>query len=518
MFTRPRRTGRAYFMLFALALLVVLSLGNPPAQSNAALVDTRLGSTPGPDARADETWGGGTRDVPPEPGSKNETTQIAHDPDGVTTSGPAAPGTKNYDGVATVEVVPPATGTGWKFIACGAVSDGGWTTTSSAFETIRSCTLNLPEDGFVYLNASTSVGLANSAFEARFNLSIDTTAGNNATDRWVNIYPDSRDGTDKSAELTLLAPVTAGPHTFYFLGTRYNGTGTVQLYDPSLSVLYFPNSSGDVLSCGVTLNNLWTTDQITFQQIRACSLTLPQSGYAFISATASASLVSGGAAYEGHFRVGVDTVSGSANSDRWVNVYPDSDNGTDEAVATSLLTPVSAGDHTFYFSGRRFKGTGTLQLLDPSLNVLYFPASSVTAKVCGAPVLSAWTNNTTSYTIIGSCTLNVPGSGFAFMEATASAGQSASGAGNEWEGQFRLGVDNPNGSSFFDRWVNTYTDTADGTDRALANSGVVNISAGTHTFYFVGRRYDGSGTLLLYSPSLTVLVPGAKLFLPLVTR
>ncbi|HEU5102519.1 MAG TPA: hypothetical protein VFU22_26025 [Roseiflexaceae bacterium] len=99
-------------------------------------------------------------------------------------------------------------------LQCGAASGGGWTTTSSTFVTIKSCTLTVPEDGVVYISATASVALKDAAFEARFNLSIDNPNGNNATDRLVDVYTDTGgDGTDKSVADTLLAPVSAGAHT-----------------------------------------------------------------------------------------------------------------------------------------------------------------------------------------------------------------------------------------------------------------------------------------------------------------
>jgi hypothetical protein len=512
--TTPNRIASLTIML-----LIVSFWGNIPASSTTAFADTQIGPKPGSSHLPAQSSRGTTTLTPPPPGTKNATAPIAHDPYGITRSGTATPGTKNYSDELSAAVAAEATGSpsGWRFNACGAILDGGWTTTSSAFEVIRSCTMTFPENGFVYLKGSSSVGWASADVEVRLNLAIDSASGNPATDRWINVYSDSSDGTDKNADVTLLAPVSAGAHTFYFLGSRYGGTGTVQLYDPALSVLYFPSSSADVLACGVANNSVWTTTETSFQEIRSCALTVPQSGFVYINGTSSAGLGPNGA-YEARFRLGIDTVTGTASSDRWVNVTTDSSDGTDEPVSTSLLTSVSAGAHTFYFLGSRYSGTGTVQLYDPALSVLYFPAPNVTAKVCGAGGSDSWTNDTTTYSIIRSCTLNVPDRGFAFMDATASAGLNASSAGNDWEGQFRLGVDNDTGSSLFDRWVNTYTDTGDGTDRAVVNSGLVNISKGVHTFYFVGRRYGGAGTLRLYSPSLTVIVPGATHYFPMIAR
>lgn len=516
----PRLLKRTAVIMM-LALLLTPALSSQSAVTTAAEPQAIAAGKDDPQTTAPSV-GGTTSASIPQPGTKNGTPAPAHDPHGVTTSGPAAPGSKNYEPTTGAAAAEPdssaaATGrsTGWLFQSCGSIQDGGWTTTSTSFETIRSCTLTLPEAGFVYVAGSASVGVgAGGNYEARLNLNIDSQGGNAATDRWINAYTDGGDGTDKSSQVSMLAPVSAGAHTFYFLGARYNGTGTVQLYDPSLSVLYFPSSSADVLACGVVGNTVWNTTETSFQAIRSCDLTVPQSGFVYLSGNASVGLASGGTAYEGRFRLGVDAVTGAANTDRWVNVTTDSGDGTDENVATSLLTSVGAGAHTFYFSGLRYAGTGTVQVYDPSLSVLYFPAPNVTAKVCGAGGSDAWTNNTNTYSIIRSCTLNVPRNGFAFIDASASAGLNAVTAGNEWEGQFRVGVDNDTGTSLSDRWLNVYTDSGDGTDRSVSNTLLTNISAGVHTFYYVGRRYAGPGTLRLYSPSLTVIVPGDTGFIP----
>jgi hypothetical protein len=527
------RMRRTTTIVFVLGLILLITIGiapaPPPALSAAASTGCQPGSEggPKPPARADTAKlcppdpasksrtpiGAGTSLTTPAPGSKNAVAPVAFDPHGVTRSGASARGSKDDDRTRT-NVAPLAPTIAWVASAggalntCGAASASTWTTTSAAFQVISSCTLTLPEAGVVYLNASASVGLSNTPFEARFSLDIDSTSGNGVTDRWVNVYTDSGDGTDKSTAVTLLASLNAGAHTFYFLGSRYAGTGTVQLYDPALSVLYFPSSAAEIKTCGDASNLTWTTTQTTFQQIRACSLDLLADGFVYISGTASVGLSN--TDFEGRFRVGVDTVGGTASSDRWVNVYTDSGDGTDELLATSLLTSVISGTHTFYFSGTRYSGTGTVQIYDPVLSVIYFPATSVTVLSCGAAGSDSWTNATTSYTTIRSCSLDVPEPSFAFIDANASAGLNASGAGNEWEGQFRLGVDSTTGSSAFDRWVNVYTDSGDGTDRVVADSGIVNVITGTHTFSFVGRRYAGSGTLRLYSPALTVLVPNGQ--------
>lgn len=514
-----RRVG---IFLSLLALLAALaSLSGPtttiraesesPVECKPALVGTTASASCQPGAI------GTTANHQPLPGSKNATKPPAHDLAGVTHRGIDAAGPKGAALMSPAEASPAAVTSpaGWRYITCSAGGGGGWTTTSTSWQMIRSCTLNAPEAGFVYVDATASVGLSIDVtpYEARFALNIDNPVGNTTTDRWVNIYTDSGDGTDKSVADTMIQPVSAGPHTIYFLVTRYGGTGTVQIYRPTLAVLYFPSSATDVQSCSVTGNIDWNTTSSSFDTVRSCTLEVPQNGFVYVSGTSSVGLAD--TPFEGRFRVGIDAATGSASSDRWINVYTDSGDGTDESVATSLVSTIAAGAHTFYFAAARYGGTGTVRLYDPSLSVLYFPTPNVTVKTCSASGSDLWTNNTSDFTIVRSCTIDAPRAGFAFLDANASGGLNATGAGNEWEGQFSFAIDNTTISMpDFDRWINVYNDAGDGTDHALALSGVANIRAGTHTFYFLGKRYGGTGTLRLYSPSLTVLIPGGVTFLP----
>jgi len=454
----------------------------------------------------------------PAPGSKNAVQPPAFDPGGVTLLDRAGAGTKNAAEVHQA-AAPQIAGDSGSFMACGATGNANWTTTSTAWQVIRSCTATFPEAGVVFINATAGVALQDTAYEGRFGLSIDNAAaGIQSTSRWVNIYPDGGDGTDKSVAASLLIPVSAGTHTFYFLGTRYAGSGTVLAYDPALSVAYFPASATPVKTCGVSSSAVFTTTSNTFAAVQTCSLNVPGPGWVYVNATASAGLPYGGGPYEVRYHVAVDDNSLNTGwPDHWTNVYTDTGDGTDEALASSMLTHIVTGTHTFYFGAARYAGSGTVQLYDPALSVLYFPANSVVAKTCGSFEGSGdWQNSTNSYTTVRACMLEVPSRGFAIVDANASAGLTY--GSSNWEGLFRWGVDDANGSDSFDRWADVYTDSGDGTDRVVAASGLIDVSAGPHTFYFVGRRYSGSGTVELIRPSLTVLVPTGRVFLPLVLK
>ena len=409
-------------------------------------------------------------------------------------------------------------------LMCNAAEGGDWTTTSAAFEVIRQCTLTIPEAGSVYLSASAWVGLPNSgsAYKADFRLGLDdSTTGDDRTDRRVSIEPDSGgDGQDKSTMVSLLAPITSGQHTFYFLGARDMVSGTVLLHAPSLSVLYFPAASAEIMSCGAAANDTQTITN-TLQEIRSCPLTLPESGSVYLTASAGAGLASGGSAYLGDFQLGVDDVAGTLDSLRLVDIYPDGGSGSGEVVAAALFVPtIVTGTHTFYFSGMLdlISAPGPMQVQDASLSVLFFPASNTTLKLCGVSDYQYWSSVDNYFTNIRSCNFSVPNRSLAFVEASAWADMYAPGTTNEWEGNFRLGLDDVNGSASTDRQLNVYD--GQGYEHVLADSGVFTLMPGDHTFYLAGRRTAGSGRAESLAASLFVLnVPGPKMvYLPLILK
>jgi len=455
----------------------------------------------------------------PEPGSKNYDVGIAVDDSvGTTHATPPDPGSKNYESNAQAVPAPGITAAelaaSGSLITCGASGNLNWTTTSSSFEVIRQCTLSVPQNGWVFISADSSVARTDGEYEAQFRIGIDSTIGDADIDRWVNVYNDSGDGTDKSVALSVLKQVTAGSHTFYLLGRRYSGTGTVLLYDPTLTVIFVPATDSELLTCGASGNLSWTMTSSSFEVIRQCTLSVPQEGWVFISADSSAAQQDD--EYEAQFRIGIDSTIGDVDIDRWVNVYNDSGDGTDESVALSALRQVTAGTHTFYFLGNRYSGAGTALLYDPTLTVVYIPSPSSTALTCGVADDSDWMTTSSSFEVIRQCTLSVPQEGWAFISADSSPAR----MDGEYEAQFRIGIDDSTiGDVDIDRWVNVYNDSGDGTDKSVALSVLKQVTAGTHTFYFLGRRYSGAGTVFAYDPSLSVIVPGgARIYLPWIMK
>jgi hypothetical protein len=390
-------------------------------------------------------------------------------------------------------------------VACGASGGDDWITTSSTFTVVRQCTLAVPYDGWVFISADSSLGRLDGAYEAQFRIGIDGTAGDAALDRWVNVYDDAGDGTDKVVALSTLKPVTAGVHTFYLLGRRiYTDTvytGTVVAYNPSLSVVSMPSAGSTMLACGSSGDVDWKTTSSSFEAIRQCTLTVPADGWVFLSASGSLGWEDG--EYEAAFSVDIDNTSGDPDLERRVNVYDDVGDGTDESVALSALKPVAAGTHTFYMLGRALTDTGTVLVFDPTLTVIYVPPTATTPLSCGASGGADWETTSGSFEVIRQCTLTVPYDRWVYLSADGTLGN----VDGEYEANFRIGVDSTGGDPDVDRWVNVYDDVGDGTDRSVALSMLKPVTAGTHTFFLLGRRQDGTSTVLVRDPTLTALLP-----------
>lgn len=450
----------------------------------------------------------------PAPTTKNGARQaVAPAPDDRAT--PLVPEAKNAppaSGLSPIGLLAESAGNHGPLLSCSAVGNSSWTTNATSFVVMRQCTLTVPESGRAFIALSGSLGYSNGPYEGQFRIGIDSTTGDSGIDRWVNVYSDAGDGTDKSLALTTLQPVTAGAHTFYALARRYSGTGTVLVYDSTLSVVYIPDSGSDVVQCGRSGNLNWTTTSSTYGILRQCTLNLPRPGWVFV--TGDASLGRQDNEYEANFRLGIDTTSGSPDMDRWVNVYNDAGDGSDEVMAASMLKPIGGGAHTFYLLGRRYSGSGTVLAYDPTLNIIYVPDVSPDAVSCGVTGNFSWRTTSSTFLVIHRCTISVPQAGWALIMADGSVGQWDS----AYEGHFRIGIDSTGGDYNIDRWVNVESDSFDGTDRALALSAIRPIDAGEHDIYLLGRRYAGSGTVLVYDPTLSIIAPGAALYLPATVR
>lgn len=233
---------------------------------------------------------------------------------------------------------------------CSARIDA-WSTSSQTFQTINTCTLTLPTTGTVYLSAGASAGLwpynGGQPFEAQFRIAVD---GENLarTDRRVNVYTDSGDGTDENVATQAVVTLGPGDHTVSFVGALSSGAGPVQLYRPSITAIYAPLDS-DIQMCGSPELASWQPPGAgQFQPISSCTLTLPITGTVYLSASASVGLAPGGQPFEAAFGVYVDD---AFKNFAYMNVYTDSGNGTDKIATVQIPVTLGPGAHTFYLKG-----------------------------------------------------------------------------------------------------------------------------------------------------------------------
>jgi hypothetical protein len=272
---------------------------------------------------------------------------------------------KVYDPTLSVVFVPS---TDTQLMACGDSGNANWTTASATFDIVRQCSLTVPGPGWVFLSADGTVARDDGEYEGSFGIDIDNTAGDPNIDRWINVYDDSGDGTDRSVALSAIRAISTGLHTFYFLGKRYSGSADVLVYDPTLTALYVPSTPGSPVLCEASGNLNWTTTSSSFEVIRQCALEMPESGSVLISADACVARQNG--EYEGNFRIGIDSTDGDPNIDRWVDVYNDTGDGSDTTLALSVLRHLEPGPHTIYLLGRRQSGTAEVLAYDPTLSVI----------------------------------------------------------------------------------------------------------------------------------------------------
>jgi hypothetical protein len=377
-----------------------------------------------------------------------------------------------------------------------------WAASSSMFQTISSCTLVVPTDGKAYINASASLGLTvgGQMYEGRFRLAVD---GINLTqiDRWVNVYPDNSDGSDVSLAMSTIETIGPGTHTFTLVGALWNGPGPILLYRPALSVLFFPSSTKNLLCTATTIDG-WSTTSMTFRAIRSCTLNLPTRGTVYIDANATVSLAGAGESYEGSFRIGLDG-NYLAQTERRVNIYTDSGDGSDATLATSTTQTLEAGRHSFSFVAKLYGGTGPLQVYRPSLSVIFSPEGSL-APIKSSPALDNWFSSSYDFMPVTTVTLNLSCPATVLVQANASVGLATFGP-EPYEAHFQIKVD---GVGFIesDRWLNIYTDDGDGTDKSLATTLVRSLQPGFHTFELDARLYSGAGPVQLYDPVVAVVV------------
>jgi len=262
--------------------------------------------------------------------------------------------------------------------------------------------------------------------------------------------------------------------------------------------------------CFIQASLNWYTTSGTFENVRSCNLGLTTAGRVLLIATSSVARSDG--EYEAEFALGYDDVA-IDNSVRWINVYNDTGDGTDETMQTSAIIPVTAGTHSFQLKALRYTGTGTVLLYDPSFLAIFIPDNSRDAQACSIMPGPFWTTTSPTFVNVVNCPQPALSTGPVFMIADGSLGYDTADA----EADFELGFDGWADWST-DRWVNVYADAGDGTDKVFANSAILPVKQGGHMFRLWGRRQSGTGVVHLYRMALTAIVPGGRVFMPFIKK
>ncbi len=265
---------------------------------------------------------------------------------------------------------------------CGATYNGAFITTVNTMNDTIGCSLDAPRPGRVFAIADGWLGYNGSPtapYEARAQIWMDDTQPGSTGLRYGDVATDTVDGLDVSLAASNVFNVAAGPHSFTLYYARQFGTGSVSLMDPGLAALYVPDDSPFAHACADPASGLWTNTTTTFTTLADCVLDAPADGWAFVSGTASTGLAANpnNQPYEALYGLGLDGLSPEFGTDRFINSYPNTNDGVDASVAASLLTGLSAGPHHFYLSGRRFSAAAATALARHPVLFVLVPGAAV---------------------------------------------------------------------------------------------------------------------------------------------
>jgi hypothetical protein len=374
----------------------------------------------------------------------------------------------------------------------------------------------------VLANASVGLNASNDSFEAQFRVGYDQgTNGDDRTDRYVDAYPDSSkltngDGTDRGVAITAFYTVTAGTHTINFLYRRTEGSVAVKVYNPSLNVLFVPDTS-DLQLCGQMLNAAWTNSTGSLSTTVKCTLNLPTPGLVFVSADGWMALPNAGSPrYTAAHEIYLNNTNGGQVAVRYTDVLTNTGDGVDAVMAATQVFNVPKGTQELSLVFRREGGTGAVQMNDASLAALFVPDNSAVADACAARYYPSWETSSSTSASMAGCALTLAETSQVLVSGSLGVGLPASSAAVEGRFGLAYGGFAPQLSSV--RYVNSYPDGGEGSEGSVATSNLLTVTPGLHTFYLVGSRYAGTGTVKAWYPVLFVLAPRGQVFVPLATK
>lgn len=410
------------------------------------------------------------------------------------------------DGSSEVALTHPSPG--W-ILASSSYGDISYTIDSAANVGVVTCTLNLPRAGWVLVSSNAGVTRLVDPFVAHFRIRIDGSE-DTETDRFISIEDDYYQQSSVLA-VSIMRWQQAGLHTYSLVTARTSVSGTIKLFDPSISAIYFPEAGAvqptnpQVGAYKYISNTLTVITSTQFTNIKPGLLYLSTDTYAKI--------------FNDPYRVNVCTSvdNDSSCTGRVAHSVDITDTITGHnqtALAATQLSYLDPGEHTLRVLGARTSGTGTIWLSDVNLLGVFIPASNSFMTATTSFITGVYTlTYLATYKTVLSVTIDVPQDSWVFMSADTTA---YAGTGGTSVVQLRLAIDNTTGLASTDRSAGV--EAGKSRYQTMADTLVYPISAGRHTIRLLAKVFLNSDTAYLLNPSLTVFVPGMRLVIPLTTK
>jgi hypothetical protein len=403
--------------------------------------------------------------------------------------------------------------------------------TSGALATVAECDVTVPQNGWLYVAANGTVWAEGSPVDGSFRIGVDAVTW--TYDRAVSVHTDALKVRQKVASINALRSIGPGTHTVSFQARRSDGTGTLRLTLPTISVIFIP-STGSFRACSAVQEGAWTTDLTTSQPVVSCDISAPTSGYLFYAVNGWLSAPTG--TYEAFYRVQHDSSLPPGSEDntyRRQDVYEDVFGGGDDTFTATGIRWVDAGTRTTTLRVGKWggSGTGTVTLNDATVSAFFFEPIQAQAQVCRDLPGESWFTPFQYFDDARLCDLSLPSPSKVFLSADGYSGMYVPSAPYPFPvGPYRmgarLGVDSSSGIASTQREVNVVSDPRDMSDMSFANVAVKPVRGGAHRVYWSGALLSNpaSGTAAVYRVGLTAIAipdptqPSELVYLPLIQR
>ncbi len=143
-----------------------------------------------------------------------------------------------FDSALTVLVIPPD---GRLLQYCSHQGQQSFTTTSTSPVAVHTCNGFLkPPGGWILTVGDGGMDLYDSYYEATFEPMVYPSPHNFEHTRWETVYPGDGSGFDTTFVMSRMDYMPSGSSDYTLEVSRSSGSGTIELYDPSFTQLYFP--------------------------------------------------------------------------------------------------------------------------------------------------------------------------------------------------------------------------------------------------------------------------------------